>query len=117
MKYVSNQQVIDHFKRLNPWWMGTEKDEGVAMLRPRAYLDPVRQLLLESGLRRAVVLLGPRRVGKTVLIPGPDRPQLSNCYTAALDIFYAFFKFAGLQFIFTKKNNLLLKKISLARPL
>ena len=68
MKYVSNQQVIDHFKRLNPWWMGTEKNENIAMLRPRAYLEPVRQLLLESGLRRAVVLLGPRRVGKTVLI-------------------------------------------------
>lgn len=39
-----------------------------AKLRPRAYLEPVRQLLLEPGLRRAVVLLGPRRVGKTILI-------------------------------------------------
>lgn len=37
-------------------------------LRPRAYLGPVRQLLLEPNLRRAVVLLGPRRVGKTILI-------------------------------------------------
>ena len=37
-------------------------------LRPRAYLGPVRQLLTEPNLRRAVVLLGPRRVGKTILI-------------------------------------------------
>lgn len=37
-------------------------------LHPRAYLTPVRQLLLEQTLRRAVVLLGPRRVGKTILI-------------------------------------------------
>lgn len=37
-------------------------------MSPRAYLQPVRQLLLEPGLRRAVVLLGPRRVGKTILI-------------------------------------------------
>lgn len=36
--------------------------------RPRAYLPLVRQLLIDEGLRRAVVLLGPRRVGKTILI-------------------------------------------------
>jgi predicted AAA+ superfamily ATPase len=43
-------------------------DEETLKLRPRAYLAPVRQLLVEPGLRRAVVLLGPRRVGKTILI-------------------------------------------------
>lgn len=42
-------------------------DQETLDLTPRAYLGPVRQLL-QSGLRRAVVLLGPRRVGKTVLI-------------------------------------------------
>lgn len=43
-------------------------DADTSRLRPRAYLAPVRQLLQEPGLRRAVVLLGPRRVGKTILI-------------------------------------------------
>jgi predicted AAA+ superfamily ATPase len=43
-------------------------DAETQALRPRAYLAPVRQLLLEPELRRAVVLLGPRRVGKTILI-------------------------------------------------
>ncbi|MEX2130854.1 MAG: ATP-binding protein [Pseudohongiellaceae bacterium] len=43
-------------------------DPDTLALRPRAYLAPVRQLLLEAKLRRAVVLLGPRRVGKTILI-------------------------------------------------
>lgn len=43
-------------------------DEATRALLPRAYLGPVRQLLLEPSLRRAVVLLGPRRVGKTILI-------------------------------------------------
>lgn len=43
-------------------------DAATQALRPRAYLNPVRQLLLEPNLRRAVVLLGPRRVGKTILI-------------------------------------------------
>ncbi|MCC5865963.1 MAG: ATP-binding protein [Wenzhouxiangella sp.] len=43
-------------------------DEGTRSLRPRAYLAPVQRLLLDARLRRAVVLLGPRRVGKTILI-------------------------------------------------
>ena len=68
MKDVSEQQVIGHLKRLNPWWADAEMDEEVTQLRPRAYLEPVRQLLLEPKLRRAVILLGPRRVGKTILI-------------------------------------------------
>lgn len=68
MKDVSNQQVAEHLKRLNPWWDSGRMDEDTQALRPRAYLVPVRQLLLEAQLRRAVVLLGPRRVGKTILI-------------------------------------------------
>ena len=68
MKDVSDQLVEIHLKRLNPWWQRGEVDEGVRKLRPRAYLDAVRALLLAPQLRRAVVLLGPRRVGKTILI-------------------------------------------------
>ncbi|MBK7147176.1 MAG: AAA family ATPase [Xanthomonadales bacterium] len=63
-----DQQVADHLKRLNPWWSGAGMDGETLALRPRAYLDPVRRLLRESSLRRAIVLLGPRRVGKTILI-------------------------------------------------
>jgi len=43
-------------------------DAQVLALHPRAYLNPVLKLLQETKLRRAVVLLGPRRVGKTILI-------------------------------------------------
>lgn len=43
-------------------------DAATAQLRPRAYLEPVKRLLLDEQLRRAIVLLGPRRVGKTILI-------------------------------------------------
>ena len=68
MKDVSTQQVAEHLKRLNPWWTSGRMDEDTLVLRPRAYLPLVRQILLEEKLRRAVVLLGPRRVGKTILI-------------------------------------------------
>jgi len=68
MKDVSYQQITEHLKRLNIWWEQSRMDSQVMTLRPRAYLEPVRKLLLEPELRRAVVLLGPRRVGKTILI-------------------------------------------------
>jgi len=68
MKDVSIQQIAEHLKRLNPWWESARIDTQTQELQPRAYLAPVRQLLLEHNLRRAIVLLGPRRVGKTILI-------------------------------------------------
>lgn len=68
MKDVSYQQITEHLKRLNPWWESAHMDAETLRLRPRAYLAPVRKLVLEPTLRRAVVLLGPRRVGKTILI-------------------------------------------------
>jgi len=68
MKDVPHQQIAEHLKRLNIWWEQSRMDSQVLTLRPRAYLTPVQKLLLEPELRRAVVLLGPRRVGKTILI-------------------------------------------------
>lgn len=69
MKDISDQEVIEHLKRLNRWWSGAPGlDEMTSRLKRRAYLPAVRHLLTDVQLRRAVVLLGPRRVGKTILI-------------------------------------------------
>lgn len=69
MKHISDQEVGEHLKRLNGWWSAPDAFHAdAATLRPRAYLPAVRDLLTDARLRRAVVLLGPRRVGKTVLI-------------------------------------------------
>ncbi|HET7664050.1 MAG TPA: ATP-binding protein [Rhodanobacteraceae bacterium] len=69
MKTISDQEVIDHIKRLNGWWKEAEKPNPVIEnLKPRAYLPAVYDLMAQSKVRRAVVLMGPRRVGKTILI-------------------------------------------------
>jgi len=39
-----------------------------AAFRRRVYFDPFKALALNSGVQRAAVLLGPRRVGKTVML-------------------------------------------------
>ena len=43
-------------------------DPETQRLTPRAYLPAVYRLLTDASLRRAIGLLGPRRVGKTILI-------------------------------------------------
>ncbi len=69
MKTISDQQVIEQIRRQSPWWDGLGGIEPVvANYRRRDYLAPVLALVRDSSLRRAVVLMGPRRVGKTILI-------------------------------------------------
>lgn len=69
MKTVSRHQLLDHLRAENPWWT---KGEGADLpewdYRPRAYFAPFCDRIRETGVRRATVLMGPRRVGKTVLL-------------------------------------------------
>ncbi len=52
----------------NPWWDGGEIRADYRALNPRAYFERFAHLVEETGVHRAVVLMGPRRVGKTVLL-------------------------------------------------
>ena len=53
----------------NPWWRaGHGIDPEEATWPRRAYFDQFSGLVMDAGVRRAVVLVGPRRVGKTVML-------------------------------------------------
>lgn len=63
------ERVHQRVRADNPWWDQPESTAvPFAALRPRPYLDLLRPLIVTPEIRRAVVLLGPRRVGKTVLL-------------------------------------------------
>ncbi|MGD0369297.1 MAG: ATP-binding protein [Acidobacteriaceae bacterium] len=64
MQEISPKDVIRRLKLENPWWDGEVPWRN---LKPRAYLE-LFYPLIEPDVRRAIVLMGPRRVGKTVLI-------------------------------------------------
>ena len=69
MRDIPLEQVIQRLRVENPWWIEPHAiDARDAELRPRVYLEPFLRLVEESRIRRAVLLLGPRRVGKTVLL-------------------------------------------------
>lgn len=52
----------------NPWWGGDAASAPFRELPKREYLAPFYALATDRSIRRAVVLLGPRRVGKTVIL-------------------------------------------------
>lgn len=53
----------------NPWWMaGNGIGAEIRDWPRRAYFQPFRDLVRELGVHRAIVLIGPRRVGKTVML-------------------------------------------------
>lgn len=60
---VQKRMVLD-----NPWWESGKIDEDFIQFPRRAYLNDFYELVTDLSVRRAVILMGPRRVGKTVMI-------------------------------------------------
>ncbi len=65
---LSEEQVIDRLKQENPWWATGTVDEDYTKMQKRLYFDLFYPLVEDISIKRAVILMGPRRVGKTVMI-------------------------------------------------
>lgn len=68
LQKVSKSQVIDRLRFENPWWTTGHIDVDYQEMKRRLYFDLFRPLARETDVRRALVLMGPRRVGKTVML-------------------------------------------------
>jgi uncharacterized protein len=78
MREISHQEILDRLKFDNPWWDGPGIDPFYREMPARAYLYPFEHLVREAGINRAVILMGPRRVGKTVLVHQTIQHLLEN---------------------------------------
>ncbi|CAO3351894.1 ATP-binding protein [Azospirillum melinis] len=65
---ISLTEVVDSLTSENPWWDEGGIDPRFAQLPRRAYYNRFFSLVTETQIRRATVLMGPRRVGKTVMM-------------------------------------------------
>lgn len=70
MEYTSllEQQIIGRLRIDNPWWTENEVPAFYREMRPRMYMDIFYPLVTDLSLNRSIVLMGPRRVGKTVML-------------------------------------------------
>ena len=68
MLKVSSEQRRRRMSADNPWWAGNAMRKDYAAMKPRAYFNRFAGLVSRRDARRAIVLMGPRRVGKTVML-------------------------------------------------
>jgi len=69
MLTISEEQVIERIRADNPWWTPPHQmNPRIHEMRPRPYFDLVLDLIKQRTPRRALILMGPRRVGKTVIL-------------------------------------------------
>lgn len=62
------EQMIRRMSIDNLWWISGNIAEDYKGLPARVYLNEFYPLVFDKSVRRAVILMGPRRVGKTVMI-------------------------------------------------
>lgn len=74
----SEEQVIDRLRFENPWWVTGSIEEYYNSMLRRLYFKLFMPLVAETSIRRAVVLMGPRRVGKTVMLYHAVQSLLEN---------------------------------------
>ncbi len=69
MKQITETEVEKRLSFDNPWWQGDLRmTDEVGLLPKRAYFRAFINLVSVTTVRRAVVLMGPRRAGKTVML-------------------------------------------------
>ncbi len=62
------EQILARLRMDNPWWTTNTIDEYFQEMQRRLYLDLFYPLVTDTDLRRGILLMGPRRVGKTVML-------------------------------------------------
>jgi hypothetical protein len=64
----AEKQAIARLQLDNPWWEKGSIRADFKAMGPRAYLEIFYGLVQNTHIRRSIILMGPRRVGKTVMI-------------------------------------------------
>lgn len=68
MLAISPEDIAARLRTDNPWWSPGFEPVGPPYDLPRRAYAPALRSLIEAPVRRAVILLGARRVGKTTLL-------------------------------------------------
>jgi uncharacterized protein len=88
MLEIAKQDIVSRLQFDNPWWeQGAQGKVAYENTPRRKYFEPFYHSIIDVSVRRAIVLMGPRRVGKTVMIYHSIR-KLLNAGVDAQNILY-----------------------------
>lgn len=62
------EQILLRLKLDNPWWSSGHIVSDFHEMKRRLYMELFCPMVMDLSVRRGVILMGPRRVGKTVMI-------------------------------------------------
>ena len=65
---MMKEQILKRMQFDNPWWSTGEIPQDYREMKHRLYLDIFLPLVKDTSVRRGIILMGPRRVGKTVML-------------------------------------------------
>ncbi|OOG69987.1 ATP-binding protein [Flavobacterium sp. A45] len=65
---IPTSKRIERLQYENPWWASGNVQQTYQDMSKRLYFDLFYPFVKETDIKRAVVLMGPRRVGKTVMM-------------------------------------------------
>jgi len=68
LNLIPTEKIMERLRYENPWWVTRQVPESYSVMSKRLYFDLFYPFVKENNIRRAVVLMGPRRVGKTVML-------------------------------------------------
>lgn len=68
LRLIPTDKIIERLRYENPWWNTKEIPITYKEMSRRLYFDLFYPFVVDTDIRRAVVLMGPRRVGKTVMM-------------------------------------------------
>jgi len=65
---IPTEKIIERLRYENPWWKTNQISDSYNNMVRRLYFDLFYPYVKEHIVKRALVLMGPRRVGKTVML-------------------------------------------------
>ena len=68
LNLIPTEKIVERLRYENPWWVSKQIPEIYSAMSKRLYFDLFYPFVTEKNIRRALVLMGPRRVGKTVML-------------------------------------------------
>jgi len=68
LNLIPTEKIVERLRYENPWWVSKQIPELYSAMSKRLYFDLFYPFVKEKNIRRALVLMGPRRVGKTVML-------------------------------------------------